>query len=351
LRGLRQRDLADDVAVSAAAISQFEAGASEPKPETLERISVVLGCKPEFFFRPIPVAPVSEPFFRSRRSTPVLEREKARAFALILSEISEILNRYLELPPMQLHRRISLDANSPAEEAEWVAREARAEWGLADGPVPNVVNLLESKGAVVAAVGSFDSRLDAFSLRTTNQPVLILCSDGGNAARRRFDAAHELGHLLLHDHPVEANKFQENQAHRFASAMLMPFPAIEPWLPRRVRDLERLEEGSRVWGVSMQAMLYRARQTGTLSEDGFTESMRRLSAAGWRRQEPVDIGPAESPQLLKLAASGLEDTGSSLNSVASEIGISSARLTRMLSLPEERDVQPDNVVQLKRGVA
>jgi Zn-dependent peptidase ImmA (M78 family)/DNA-binding XRE family transcriptional regulator len=350
LRGLRQRDLAIQIDVTPAAVSQFESGASEPGSETLERIAMVLGCTPQFFLRPITAAgPTGEPFFRSRRNTPGLERDRARAFAQILSEIAATLERSLELPPLQLRQLRSLDVDSPVEEAEEIAIEVRRGWGLEDGPIANVVNLLESKGAIAAAVGSFDRRLDAFSIRTNSRPVVILCSDGGKAARRRFDAAHELGHLLLHELPAEANRTQEDQAHRFASALLMPYPAIKPWLPQRVRDLERLEEGSRVWGVSMQALLYRARQVKVLSESAFTESMRRLSAAGWRRQEPVDIGPAEAPQLLKLAAKQLGHSGRSIESVAAELGFSPARLRRMLSVPEERDTQPDNVVQLKQG--
>jgi len=87
---------------------------------------------------------------------------------------------------------------------------------------PDVVRLLETRGAIVAAVAASDPRLDAFWVRTHHRPLVVLCSDAGKAARRRFDAAHELGHLLMHQRSLEANAKQDVQAHRFAASLLMP---------------------------------------------------------------------------------------------------------------------------------
>jgi len=202
---------------------------------------------------------------------------------------------------------------------------------------------------LVTAVGSWDPRLDAFSVRTRNRPVVVLCSEEGNAARRRFDAAHELAHLLLHEAAAEANQIQEKQAHRFASALLMPAEEVEPWLPRRSNDFELLEEGSRIWGVSMQALLYRARALGTLSADAYQRAMRRMSAAGWRTREPVEFGPAEAPELLRRAIDTLPAAGVTVSAIAEEFGVPTARLIRMLSLPEDRgDAEPARVVALPR---
>jgi Zn-dependent peptidase ImmA (M78 family) len=123
---------------------------------------------------------------------------------------------------------------------------------------------------------------------------------------------------------------------------------IDPWLPRRSNELELLEEASRTWGVSMQALLFRARTRGTLSEDAYRRAMRRMSAAGWRTREPVDIGPAEAPELLRRAVEMLPSAGSSLEKIAAEFGVPAARLARMLSVPEERDdADGGEVVQLR----
>lgn len=107
----------------------------------------------------------------------------------------------------------------------------KANWHVPPGPIANVLRLIESKGVVSSAVGVFSTKLDAFSLRTTLRPLLVLCSKKGDAGRRRFDVAHELGHLILHAEPEAGNRQQEEQAHRFASALLMPAEEVGSLVP------------------------------------------------------------------------------------------------------------------------
>jgi Zn-dependent peptidase ImmA (M78 family) len=132
-------------------------------------------------------------------------------------------------------------------------------------------------------------------------------------------------------------RFQEQQAHRFAAALLMPAETVDPWLPRRSSQLALLEEGSRIWGVSMQALLYRARVLGRLSEDGFRRTMIRMSGAGWRKQEPVELGPPEAPVLMQQAMDTLPAAGSSIERVAEDLGYPVGRLKRMLNVPDSDD--------------
>jgi len=350
LRGKKQNELAGKLGLTAAAISQFESGAVVPGDETVQQLAVVLGCLPSYFVRPVSRKYDVEPFFRRRKAAPVAEQRRASAYAVGLAEIAERIEQDIELP------NVAIDLVSPAndstaiEDIERRAGEIRNAWRLGDSPVPNVVRLLEARGAIVAAVGAFDARVDAFSMRTSYRPIVVLCSDEGAAARRRFDAAHELAHLLLHELPLEANGVQEQQAHRFAAALLMPAEAVDPWLPRRSNQVALLEEGSRIWGVSMQALLYRARTLGTISEDGFRRVMRKLSASGWRKQEPVDLGPPETPQLLRRAVEALPAAGTNLDRIAEELGYPGRRLTRMLSVPEQRgEVRRGNVVAIRAG--
>jgi Zn-dependent peptidase ImmA (M78 family) len=149
--------------------------------------------------------------------------------------------------------------------------------------------------------------------------------------------AHELGHLVLHEQRAEEPRWQERQAHRFASALLMPAEEIADHLPRRGDDLRTLERVACDWGVSMQAAMMRARDLGLLSVDEHARGMRRLSSAGWRTKEPIDVGPPERPLLLLAAVAALPDAGSSLPAIAERLGLPTGRLRRMLSLPEAHD--------------
>ena len=131
----------------------------------------------------------------------------------------------------------------------------------------------------------------------------------------------------------------------------MPAEEIEPWLIRRSNQLELLEEGSRIWGVSMQALVRRAKDLEVLSETQYTRVMKRMSAYGWRSREPVDIGPSERPQLLERIVEALPAAGTSVAAMALELGIPRERLLRMLRVPEDgSDSRSAEVVPLRRAI-
>lgn len=339
LRGISQKDLAEELGVTPAAVSQYESGAHAPGTEVVERLVVALRVLPDFLYRPLSVDDEAPAFFRSLRRAPRREQERARSFALVLGEVAELLDRDVELPAVDIPRLgVSADATDDAIEA--AGERVRRDWGLEPGPIAHVVRLLEAHGAVVVAVDEFDSRLDAFSLWVAERPVVVLCSDKGVPKRRRFDAAHELGHLVLHGRVKPGDTVLERQAHRFASALLMPAEEIAPWLPRRANQIELVRQASETWGVSMQALLYRARTLGTLSEMSYTRVMRRMSALGWRTDEPVEAGPEEAPTVLGSAVHALRAGGGSTETLALQVGVPHGRLCRMVAVPEERKREP-----------
>lgn len=339
LRGITQKDLAERVEVTPAAVSQYESGAHAPSAETVERLAMVLKCLPEFFFRPFEFDDDVPAFFRSLRRAPKGEQQRARSFAIIMGEVSHMLDVDVALPEVQIPTAF-IGGDSEAADIEAAAKRVRELWSVEPGPIANVVRLLEAHGATVVAVGDFDPRLDAFSLWAGSRPVVVLCSDKGVPKRRRFDAAHELGHLVLHRHARTTSPLLERQAHRFAAALLMPEDEIESWLPRRANQIEILRQASEIWGVSMQALLFRARTVGTLSEASFSRAMRRLSVMGWRTDEPVESGPAETPVVLSLAVQALHAGGGSLHGLAAHLGVPYGRLCRMIAVPEERALEP-----------
>jgi Zn-dependent peptidase ImmA (M78 family)/DNA-binding XRE family transcriptional regulator len=339
LRGISQKDLAGELDVTPAAVSQYESGAHAPSAEVVERMVVALRCLPDFFFRPLAVDDELPAFFRSLRAAPKREHDRARSFALLLAEAAELLDHDVELPALYMPRT-AVGTSAPDREIERAAGRVREAWRIEPGPIANVVRLLEAHGALVVAVGEFDSRLDAFSLWVSGRPVVVLCSNKGVPKRRRFDAAHELGHLVLHGRARPGDRLAEHEAHRFASALLMPAAEIEPWLPRRANQIEILRQASEVWGVSMQALLYRARTLGTLSNAGYTRAMRRMSALGWRTDEPVEAGPEETPSVLGVAVEALRAGGGSTQRLAAQLGVPHGRLCRMFSVPEEREREP-----------
>jgi Zn-dependent peptidase ImmA (M78 family) len=135
------------------------------------------------------------------------------------------------------------------------------------------------------------------------RPVVVLNPIKRDYYRQRFDVAHELGHLIMHSDADPGGRFVEEQAHRFASELLMPAAEIRDALPATMGgnvwvSLARLKEH---WGVSMQALLYRARRLGRLGDVSYRNAMTTISARGWRRDEPGLITTIEQPSLLPRA--------------------------------------------------
>ena len=248
LNGLRKSDLATQIQVSAQAVGQYEAGVAKPSPATLARISLQLGFPIDFFASrgdKVSDLDTTTTFFRSLRRTTQLERERAVAHAALVALIASDLERRIRFPPVDLPAGFELAPDDDPEAAGAAANALRAEWNLGLGPIPHVVHLMEAHGIIVFRLSNETQNVDAFSRRFGDRPVVALGDDKGVRERSRFDAAHELGHLLMHHDPEPASQPLERQAHRFAGAFLLPREAIIDRLPQsrtaaRRHDSDRL---------------------------------------------------------------------------------------------------------------
>ncbi|MDN3352190.1 XRE family transcriptional regulator [Actinomadura sp. DC4] len=295
--GLTKRDLATRAGVTAAAITRFERRQAGPSAPTLARLAAELGLPVGYFAAGRPVLPVAEEatHFRSLRTTRAYERRQARATMSHLAEAVREIQAVVRLPAPRLPRL--------GGDPESAARNLRAAWDLPAGPVHHLVRLLEANGAVVSmARFGAGERIDAFSCRPSglDRPLICLSRDRGNPLRRRFSAAHELGHLLLHREASPGDRAHEQEANRFAAEFLTPAPQIADLLPTRL-DFARLLEIQRAWGVSVQALLRRSRELNRIGDDLYRRGQVTLTRLGWRRDEPRGDYPTEWPAVLAEA--------------------------------------------------
>ncbi len=321
LRAKLKSEMATAVDVTPAAIGQFERGTARPRPATLAKIALTLGLPPGFFARPMTCEiPEDEAHFRRLRATSKRDRDEARARVEILADFVEALERRVQLPKVQLPM---LPSGVTPEEAAAFTRRA---WGVGDGPIGNVVGLLERKGAVVARLEVSRDDVDAFSCWVGGRPYVLLTSNKNAPDRSRFDAAHELGHLVLHQDVRPGNASAEQEAHRFAAEFLMPAAVIRAELPARLNWRRYLELKSR-WGASLAALVRRAKDVGVISDSAYQRAMIELGRRGWRRQEPDVLQTSEAPELISRALGllererriGLEDLAAELQVPMGEI--------------------------------
>lgn len=106
--------------------------------------------------------------------------------------------------------------NNPAA----AARTIRQYWAIGERPIGNMVKLLETKGVRVFSLAENTRNVDAFSCWRNDEPYIFL-NTFKSTERSRFDAAHELGHLVLHKHGgARQGRSAEHEAHLFCGLIL-----------------------------------------------------------------------------------------------------------------------------------
>jgi Zn-dependent peptidase ImmA (M78 family)/transcriptional regulator with XRE-family HTH domain len=316
LRGLAQREVVEqmDQPISAGALSQIESGKTRPSASTLAQLAQVLDVPVGFFTSQWPTTgsqddePVT--FFRDLRSTPVRDRKRAAASALLLSDLLIAIQTYVRFPDVDLPHH-PIDRLASVDQIENAAARARRAWNLGDNPIPNVVRELERHGVPVARLRIGTHAIDSFTCEYGTRPIVLLTDDKtDNYVRSRFDAAHELGHLVMHDGAEPGTKMVEAQAQQFASAFLLPLQVAEADLPRRLdgSGWARLADLKRRWGISMAALLFRAKSLRLIGDETYRNAVILMSNRGWRTLEPGDreMGPPESPLLIERALTQVE---------------------------------------------
>lgn len=342
LAGMRKSDLAQAVAKSPSAVTGWESGAKRPSGATVAELALRLGVEPAFFTvaaGPV-AAPTGPPHFRSLRSTSQLARDQALAYGQLAFDIAAGLERYVEFPVVDLPT-VPVDTEDPDSHGPGqAARLVREQWGLGQVPIRHLLRATENHGVLVVFSPPKGSTVDAYSFDTHQRPIVVLNPLKRDYYRQRFDLAHELGHLIMHADAEPGGRIVEDQAHRFASELLMPASSLEPVLPRSMNagawtSLAKLKEQ---WGVSMQALLYRARSLGLMSDVSYRNAMTTVSARGWRRSEPGQIRVLEQPSLLPKAVELLRDEGVDPAVLASEcrapLDLFSTVTSRLPILPE-----------------
>lgn len=321
--GLTKTALAKLINRSPQSISLYENGERIPQTKNLIKIAKALGFPLSFFTTSCmyEVESCGTTFFRSVKSTRTRKEQILRARRNEwYYQITEWLRKYIEFPPLQLpdlgleldrrctcmfEEKCNCGGNAYSEESiEEAAYQLRTSWGLGLGPISNMVDLLESKGIIVLRQKSKNMRLDAVSQKINGRAIILLSDDKTSAVRSRFDAAHELGHLILHDYIQQEDltnsavlKQIESEANLFASAFLLPEKSFS-------QELYGLTLGSfeilkKRWLVSMQAMIIRAYHIGAIDEATREKLFIQISARGFRRKEPLDdLLDPEKPQLV-----------------------------------------------------
>jgi Zn-dependent peptidase ImmA (M78 family)/DNA-binding XRE family transcriptional regulator len=317
-RGLTLTRLADLTGLSRHSLSVYENGHQTPSEDTFLVLADALDVSPSFLGAPdVDEIPVDAVSFRALSKMTARQRDSALSAGGIAILINDWIEARFDLPKADIPSLTGCDSESAAE-------IVRARWGLGEEPIANVLHLLEAHGVRVYSLTAENAQLDAYSLYWRTQPFIFL-STLKSGERGRFDAAHELGHLVLHgEHQTPHGPAAEIEANRFAAAFLMPRASV---LAAGLRDpgVDRILRAKRTWSVAAMALTHRLNELGLLTEWGYRSACVHLSRMGYRRGEPNGI-QRESSQLLAKVFKGLREDGLKAADIATDIGIATDEL-------------------------
>jgi Zn-dependent peptidase ImmA (M78 family) len=233
---------------------------------------------------------------------------------IIIEKTKEYLSRYLEL-----EESIGIRNNfiNPLEDFtnittyDQVVQAAdmlRQKWSLGKGPIYNIVELLEDKNIKVLKL-NVDEDFDGLQTFVNGDiPVIAFNILKANKPDRiRFTLLHELAHLLLKFGNI-IDREKENFCHKFAGAMLMPKETIIAELGqfRNKLSINELGKIKLQYGISMQALVMRAKDCGIINEHYTKQFFFLMKQMNWRIDEPFEYaGLEQSNRFEQLIFRGL----------------------------------------------
>lgn len=310
-RGLTKTALAEAVGISPRNLNAYERGAQEPAAATISRLATAVGFPAEFFHGPDFDEPSPDgASFRAMSRLTARQRDQALGSGALALALSDWIDGRFELPKPDIPQYHDLDPETAAD----AVREA---WGLGERRIPNMVHLLEAHGVRVFSLVEEIREVDAFSFWRGSVPHIFL-NTMKTAEHSRMDAAHELGHLVLHAHGGPGGRQAEHEAQAFGSAFLMPAGSVRAEAPFG-GHLGQLAKAKARWNVSVANLAYRMHRLGMLTDWQYRSVFIELSRRG-RHVEPNPI-PQETSQVLEKVFQALRDDKVSKAAVARDLSI------------------------------
>jgi Zn-dependent peptidase ImmA (M78 family)/transcriptional regulator with XRE-family HTH domain len=299
---MTKRALAEAASISTRSLSAYESDNTDqtPSAETVQRLARALGFPENYFTGPdLPEPRLAAASFRALSTLTARQQKQAFASAWFACSLATWITDAFVLPDVDVPKLTGVDPETAAE-------AVRQEWGLGQRPISNMVHLLEACGVRVFSLTDECAEIDAYSFWNGDGLPYVFLNTLKSAERSRMDAAHELGHLVLHwGHDRARGRDAETEAKRFGSAFLMPRGSVLAEARAGAR-LSHLLQDKRRWGVSAAALAYRMHDLGLLSDWQYRSIYIEISEKGYRRNEPNSM-PRESSQVLRKVFSALSD--------------------------------------------
>lgn len=202
-----------------------------------------------------------------------LSAKEEKSINLMVEDTIERINEIEDICSIERH----FDASSftcqvtSLNDVFSAATKLRTDWNIGNAAITNVINILETNGSIVVEVEASDAFSGLNGTLENGTPVIVI-NKQMSTERKRFTALHELGHALLHFPEDMDEKMEEQYCNIFANEVLMPKQTFFQSIGEKRHDiaLVELKNLQSEFGISVDALMYKARYLDVISENRYT---------------------------------------------------------------------------------
>lgn len=281
--------------VSKVALSKYEREIIKPSNKVLAAIAKALNVKTiNLAVEPV----VKVEFIAYRKGSGLSKKEQSNVESLVTSELEDRVKiQDLLFASSKPNLPVKNFKVNSIEDVESFSVELRSKWKLGLDPIGNITELLENNFVHVMLING-DKPFDGISaLAYTNETLLkaaaVVSKKNIPGERQRLNLAHELGHIVL---DVPKGLDEEKVAFRFGGAFLAPKETVlkavgtrrEHFQPRELFILKK------IFGISIQALLFRLKDLDIISQTSFSNWYRIINKNNWKINEPMPMKEEKS---------------------------------------------------------
>lgn len=316
-RGITQSQLATKTAgLNQGNLSKMEKGILNIPETILSNIANVLSFPVSFFYKSEPKVPINSFYYRKKLTIPKKVSMVFNAEMNILRGIFEDILNTVNFPDFELPSIDITDFATPKDAAIHIRDVLK----INNGPIQNLISILEENGIVIYFLNA-DDRFDGITLFTDSGIPIMFINKNMPNDRKRFTIGHELGHLIMHIpfiHFRDSDEI-EREANQFSAEFNMPESECRPDLIRlKYSNLGHLKD---YWKMSKAAIIYRAKEIGTINGNTYKYLIIELSRRGERKRE-TGIVFLDRPVIIKQI----------IDLYKEELGYSLDELTELMSI-------------------
>ncbi len=296
--------LAQETKINKKDILAFEEEKYKPVVENEMKLANALKFPREYFFQNDNIKVLVEStHIRPESPIPRVEEISYKEKLIMTHKLISFIEGYIKFPEMNLPTNLNRN-----DDIETLASKLREHWNLNDGPIGNMVTLLEINGIAISGINVDKRGAMSFtqkqSVDKVSRYLISLGNDKKSATIRNFDLAYELAYIVANEANIQLKKFSKDE---FACAFLLPKDTFWNDL-NNVEELDDYVQLKKKWIVPISAMILRAYDLGAINYKKYMYLMKEMDKRGWLKKEPLDENiKATSPVLLKKAVDMLMD--------------------------------------------